>query len=114
MFVPGKNSVPITATFTALSFVSCYYAADNAEKTPNVVFIHIDDLGWTDLGYMGSNFYETPNIDNLAATGLVFTNAYASAANCAPSRANLFYRKKFSQAWSSGYAENVQLDFYII
>ena len=89
MFVPGKNIVPITATFTALSLVSCDYAADYAEKTPNVVFIHIDDLGWTDLGYMGSKFYETPNIDNLAATGLVFTNAYASAANCAPSRACL-------------------------
>ncbi len=56
---------------------------------PNVVFIHIDDLGWKDLGYMGSGFYETPNVDKLALEGLVFTNAYAGASNCAPSRACL-------------------------
>lgn len=47
----------------------------------------MDDLGWTDLGCMGSKFYETPNIDLLAKEGTLFTNAYAAAANCAPSRA---------------------------
>ncbi|WP_372772786.1 sulfatase [Mangrovibacterium sp.] len=60
----------------------------NTEK-PNVVFIMVDDLGWSDLGYMGSNYYETPNIARLAGNGMVFTNAYAGAANCAPSRAAL-------------------------
>lgn len=48
-----------------------------------------DDLGWTDLGVMGSDYYETPNIDRLASQGMLFTNAYASAANSAPSRACL-------------------------
>ncbi len=56
---------------------------------PNIVFILIDDLGWTDAGFMGSDYYETPNIDRLAAEGVVFTNAYANAPNCAPSRACL-------------------------
>ena len=70
----------------SLGFVSC---KQFEEKKPNVVMIVIDDLGWADLGYMGSNFYETPNIDQLANEGLVFTNAYAGAANCAPSRACL-------------------------
>lgn len=56
---------------------------------PNILLINVDDLGWTDLGFMGSRFYETPNIDRLARDGCVFTNAYASAANCAPSRANM-------------------------
>ena len=56
---------------------------------PNIVFILIDDLGWTDTGYMGSNYYETPNIDRLAGQGMVFANAYANAANCAPTRASL-------------------------
>ncbi len=59
------------------------------QKQPNIVFIMIDDLGYTDLGYMGSPYYETPNIDRLAAGGMVFTNAYTNAANCAPTRASL-------------------------
>ena len=56
---------------------------------PNIVFILIDDLGWKDVGYMGSKYYETPTIDRLANQGMVFTNAYANAANCAPTRASL-------------------------
>ena len=56
---------------------------------PNIVFIIIDDLGWKDVGYMGSTWYETPNIDRLARQGMIFTNAYANAANCAPTRACL-------------------------
>ena len=58
-----------------------------ADDRPNIVFILIDDLGWTDLGFMGSDFYQTPNIDRLASQGMTFTNAYMCAANCAPSRA---------------------------
>jgi arylsulfatase A-like enzyme len=59
-------------------------------QRPNILLIDIDDLGWRDLGYMGSHYYETPHIDSLAAQGLIFTDAYAAAANCAPSRASLF------------------------
>ena len=64
-------------------------AARAAEKIPrpNIVFINMDDLGWMDVAFMGSKFYETPNIDRLASEGMIFTNAYSNAANCAPSRA---------------------------
>lgn len=58
-------------------------------QKPNIVLINIDDLGWRDFGYMGSEFYSTPNIDQLSKQGMVFTNGYAAAANCAPSRACL-------------------------
>ncbi|MDH5412853.1 MAG: sulfatase [Flavobacteriaceae bacterium] len=54
---------------------------------PNVVFILVDDLGWSDLAFMGNPIYETPNLDKLSKEAAVFTNAYAPAANCAPSRA---------------------------
>lgn len=54
---------------------------------PNIILINVDDLGWKDLGFMGSNYYETPNLDRLAKEGMVFYQAYAAAANCAPSRA---------------------------
>ena len=56
---------------------------------PNIVLIFADDLGWRDVGYQGSDFLETPNIDRLAKEGMVFTAAYAAAGNCAPSRACL-------------------------
>ena len=56
---------------------------------PNIVFIYVDDWGWTDLSHAGSAYYETPNIDRLAATGIRFTQAYSIGPNCAPSRASL-------------------------
>jgi arylsulfatase A-like enzyme len=59
------------------------------QQPPNILLINIDDMGWRDVGFMGSQYYETPNIDALAAEGMIFTEAYASASNCAPSRACL-------------------------
>jgi arylsulfatase A-like enzyme len=65
-------------------------SADNAvARKPNFVFILIDDMGWRDVGFMGSTFYETPNIDRLASQGMVLTSAYSNAPNCAPTRASL-------------------------
>jgi len=64
-------------------------AALAAERKPNIVFILADDLGWTDLGCQGSKYYETPNIDKLAAGGLRFTNGYTCGPNCQPTRAAL-------------------------
>lgn len=60
-----------------------------AEQKPNFVFFLVDDLGWTDLGCYGSSFYETPNVDKLASSGLKFTNAYAACQVCSPTRASI-------------------------
>jgi arylsulfatase A-like enzyme len=60
-----------------------------AQSRPNIVLVLADDLGWKDVGYQGSDFYETPNLDRLAKAGMVFSQAYAGAGNCAPSRAVL-------------------------
>ncbi|WP_281614752.1 sulfatase [Flammeovirga sp. SubArs3] len=60
-----------------------------AQNKPNIVLINVDDMGWKDVSYMGSKFYETPNIDDLASQGIIFMNGYAASANCAPSRACL-------------------------
>ena len=59
-----------------------------AQEKPNVLFIMVDDLGWQDVGFMGSTYYETPNIDKLASKSLVMTNSYMYP-TCAPSRAAL-------------------------
>jgi arylsulfatase A-like enzyme len=58
-------------------------------KKPNVIFILADDLSYGDLGYTGQKLIATPHIDRLAAAGLRFTQAYAGAPECAPSRASL-------------------------
>ena len=63
--------------------------AAGTARPQNFILILIDDMGWRDVGFMGSRYYETPNIDRLAAQGMVFTDAYANAPNCAPTRACL-------------------------
>ena len=55
----------------------------------NIIFVYADDMGFMDTHYNGSDFYETPNLDRFAQENLVFPNAYAGGANCAPSRACL-------------------------
>jgi arylsulfatase A-like enzyme len=59
----------------------------------NVVLIVIDDMGWTDTGVYGSSFYETPNIDRLAADGARFTQFYTASPVCSPTRASLMSGK---------------------
>ena len=62
-------------------------------KKQNFVFILVDDMGWADLGYTGSTFYETPNIDALSKSSIQFSNAYASASICSPTRASILTGK---------------------
>ena len=58
-------------------------------ERPNIILINIDDMGWSDMSNNGSSFYETPCIDQLRSEGIWFQQAYAGAANSAPSRACL-------------------------
>jgi arylsulfatase A-like enzyme len=59
----------------------------------NFVFFLVDDLGWRDLGCFGSSFYETPNVDRLASSGMSFTQAYAACPVCSPTRASILTGK---------------------
>lgn len=69
--------------------MACPAESRGARERPNILFIYLDDFGWRDASYMGSDFYESPNLDKLAAEGMSFTDAYSCAANCAPARASL-------------------------
>lgn len=60
--------------------------AESETVKPNVVIIYIDDLGYGDVSCYGATKVITPNIDNLAATGIRFTNGHSSSASCTPSR----------------------------
>jgi uncharacterized sulfatase len=74
----------------ALSFGSVGLAAPaNNAELPNILFIIGDDQGWTDYGFMGSTIVRTPNLDKLAAQGLVFTRGYVPSSLCRPSLATM-------------------------
>ena len=60
-----------------------------AKKSPNIIIVFIDDLGYGDLSCTGAINYSTPNIDKLAAKGMQFTRFYAAQAVCSASRAGL-------------------------
>lgn len=64
-----------------------------ASQPLNIVFILIDDYGWTDTSFNGSKFYETPNVDRLARSGMVFTNGYSASPVCSPTRASIMTGK---------------------
>ncbi len=77
----------VVAGAATLALPSVAAAKRGPGPRPNIIYINADDLGVMDVSYAGGTFYETPNIDKLAKQGMTFTNAYAPAANCAPSRA---------------------------
>ena len=95
MNIPNTGLLEMRQTISVLCLlISCVllYECQNtkqesSELQPNIIFILADDLGWKDVGFNGSKFYETPNLDKMANIGIQFTNAYANAPNCAPTRA---------------------------
>jgi arylsulfatase A-like enzyme len=81
------------ALILAAALLTACAAPSRADRQPNIVLVLIDDLGWRDLSCQGSEFFETPNIDRLAREGVRFTDAYAAAPVCSPTRACLMTGK---------------------
>ncbi len=88
-----KNLIFATVGIVALFFSPFLEKMNGQSSKPNIIFFYIDDLGWRDLSCYGSEFYETPAIDQLAKDGMMFTSAYQAAARCVPSRTSLFTGK---------------------
>lgn len=59
-----------------------------APQTPNIIMIMADDLGWGDVGFNGHPELKTPNLDNMAKSGIRFDRFYAAAPLCSPTRAS--------------------------
>lgn len=95
------SRVLLLSFYAYLSFAFDLVLADEkrleteAHSVPgtNVVLILIDDLGWSDLGCYGSDYYKTPNIDALAKDGVKFTDGYAACNVCSPTRAAILSGK---------------------
>jgi len=78
-------------TAAALAVPGCGSALERTLSVdkPNVIIVFCDDVGYADVGVFGAKGYETPNIDRMAAEGVKFTDFYAAAPSCTPSRAAL-------------------------
>lgn len=74
-------------------------AESNTERKPNIIYILADDLGYGELGVYGQKKIETPNIDALAKSGMLFTQHYSSAPVCAPARYMLMTGKHAGHAY---------------
>src|SRR5688572_16513530 len=81
--------VPASLALCSLLPAAAPRAQEPAARKPNIVYIMADDLGYTDVACYGSKYYETPNIDRLAAQGMKFTSGYTCGPNCQPTRAAL-------------------------
>ena len=83
------NLIVRSAATLVVAFCLLQTAQASESPRPNVLLILIDDMGWKDLGCYGSDFYKTPHIDKLASEGMRFTNGYAAASVCSPTRASI-------------------------
>ncbi|MFW5901147.1 MAG: sulfatase, partial [bacterium] len=98
MNLQARTLKNFTIAFSAMAVsVSCQDRKEGEDKAeapaekgqPNVVVVLADDLGWKRLGCYGSDYYETPNLDELASDGMRFTQAYTAAAVSSPTRASI-------------------------
>lgn len=78
----------------------------NESQLPNIIFILADDLGYGDVGYQGQEKFSTPNIDRLAAEGLIFTRHYSGSTVCAPSRSSLMTGQHTGHTYIRGNREH--------
>ena len=85
--------------------------AFEAAKCPNIILILADDLGYSALGCYGNRFNETPNLDRLAREGMRFTDAYASATVCSPTRAALMTGQHPARLGITNYLEGDDIKF---
>jgi len=76
-----------------LTLNACQPKETEEPQKPNILFILADDFGYHDMSVMGSEFYETPNIDRIASEGMIFTDGYAACQVCSPSRASIMSGK---------------------
>ncbi len=88
--------------FSVHLFTSCSESDDKNSKKPNIIYILADDLGYGELGCFGQDKIETPNIDNLAESGITFTQHYSGSPVCAPSRCVLLTGKHSGHSYIRG------------
>jgi len=108
--IKKSRIVYAASAFLSILLLSFFLVTTSFKKVdknakPNIIVILIDDAGYADFGFMGSKDLQTPNIDKLAATSVVLTDAHVSASVCSPSRAGLLtgkYQQRFGYECNEG------------
>ncbi|MFC1554075.1 arylsulfatase [candidate division KSB1 bacterium] len=97
---------------TSLSLLSIFSGCTKPKRMPNIIVIMADDLGYGDLGCYGATQIPTPNIDELARKGILFTDAHAPAAVCTPTRYSILtgrycWRSRLKRGNLNGYSRSL-------
>jgi len=108
-----KSHISLIVFIHILFFTSATWATEHQMNQPNIIFMLSDDQDWTglsvpmhpDMDNSQSDFYQTPNIDKLAHQGVRFSDAYAPAPVCSPTRYSLLTGKSTAQTGSGGLPE---------
>lgn len=86
---PARAAIYVFSLIFLVVGAGYVVAGSRPSRRPNIVFILADDLGWADLPVYGNRFNEAPNLTRLAQEGVRFTDAYAAAPVCSPTRASI-------------------------
>ena len=78
--------IKLKLKFISFLLILFFSACNTENKTPNVIIIYADDLGFGDVSAYDQGTLNTPNIDRIANEGIKFTNGHSSSATCSPSR----------------------------
>ncbi len=105
------KSIQFKTLVVGIALIALASTELQAKEKPNVLFIMIDDLGWKDVGFMGSTYYETPNVDAIAANGMMFMNAYTASPLCSATRNSIMsgtWPARNGLTGASGHAKEVR------
>jgi arylsulfatase A-like enzyme len=101
----GRREFLQTLAMSVLALSAPKVAAGQTDQRPNIIIIVADDLGYCDTNLYGCDRHLTPNLKALAASGVLFTDGYVTAAVCSPSRAGLLtgrYQQRFGHEYNTG------------
>ncbi len=100
-----KNTFINRLLFSAVIFTCALIPQQKSQAaSPNFIFILADDLGYMDVGFNNSKtFYETPNLNSLASSGMIFTDFYAACQVCSPTRASIMTGKYPARTKTTNY-----------
>jgi len=110
---PRAHEVVAAALLAVFFAIGPHPARAAEDRPPNVIVFLVDDMGWMDCGAYGSKYYETPNMDRLAARGMLFTNAYSANPLCSPTRASILsgkYPARHGLTSAAGHQPPLQAD----
>jgi arylsulfatase A-like enzyme len=107
-FLSVPTELLLAVLLTCIPLTRAYGAETSSSRSPNILIIVGDDMGYADVGFHRCADIPTPNLDQLAAEGVQFSNAYVTGPYCSPTRAGLMtgrYQQRFGHEFNPGRAD---------